>query len=75
VNPEIGSSLKHSCKQSAEKTVGEVRNLRDGTRRKPRNLSFDGKRETGNREWTLAVMSMRGRLWKTPGEAIRHFDA
>jgi len=48
-----------------------VQNLKDGTRRRRRNPSSEGNRETGDREWTSAVLkTMEGHLWKTPREAV-----
>jgi len=45
VDPEIVSGLKQTRKQSEEKAVEEVRNLKDGTRRRLRKPSSERNRK------------------------------
>jgi len=67
VNPRIGSRLKHICRLGEEKTVGQGKNLKDGTRKGARNAFPEGTWETGDREWTLAERkTMEGRSLENP---------
>lgn len=47
-----------------EQTAGGLRKPGGGTRREVRSLSSDGRRETGDREWTPQQETMKRRLWQ-----------